>query len=190
MNEFAINWIFMIDTLNFSFWSDHELATTTQLDESSSTPSVKTAPVEKYTVVYNHVPYSGYLGFCAAVNRALDVSCRTNLNLVCYTETFISSCFEKGRLSNHGTALLCAHHRARTATHIAIGHERFHTHVRHASQGVARDWQDTSRCSYLSLYFVVVSLLNVSNSLTPKKGVSRFVSQLHKNGKRQRQMLT
>lgn len=73
MNEFAINWIFMVDTLNFSFWSDHELATTTQLDESGS--SVKTSPpiVEKYTVVYNHVPYSGYLGFCAAVNRALDV---------------------------------------------------------------------------------------------------------------------
>ena len=69
MNEFAINWIFMVDTLNFSFWSDNELV---QANEALP-ENFKLPPIEKYTVTYNHVPYSGYLGFCAAVNRALDV---------------------------------------------------------------------------------------------------------------------
>ncbi|KNC81635.1 hypothetical protein SARC_06058, partial [Sphaeroforma arctica JP610] len=47
----ALNWIFVIDTLNFSFWS----ATDTL-----------------YTVIYRNKPYTGYWALCAAINRALD----------------------------------------------------------------------------------------------------------------------
>ncbi len=60
MNEFAVNWIFLVDTLNFSFWSDQELV------------SDASGPIEKYTVTYNGVAYHGYWALCAAVNRALD----------------------------------------------------------------------------------------------------------------------
>jgi hypothetical protein len=66
MNEFSINWIFLIDTLNFSFWSDNELI-------SSPLPTnQKLTSVEKYTVIYHQIPYTGYWALCAAVNRALD----------------------------------------------------------------------------------------------------------------------
>jgi hypothetical protein len=63
MNEFAINWIFLVDSLNFSFWSDLELNNNTNKMSSQ---------IEKYTVVYNNVQYHGYWALCAAVNRALD----------------------------------------------------------------------------------------------------------------------
>lgn len=66
MNEFSINWIFLIDTLNFSFWSDNELI-------PDPLPSnYKPSNIEKYTVIYNQIPYTGYWALCAAVNRALD----------------------------------------------------------------------------------------------------------------------
>ena len=67
MNEFSINWIFLIDTLNFSFWSDNELIPV-QLTNNFKQPQI-----EKYTVIYNQVPYTGYWALCAAINRALDV---------------------------------------------------------------------------------------------------------------------
>jgi hypothetical protein len=81
MNEFAINWIFLVDTLNFSFWSDHELLNSAQLLAEhkglSDSPvsvfnnSIQLNVIEKYTVTYNHVPYTGYWAFCAAVNRVI-----------------------------------------------------------------------------------------------------------------------
>ncbi|EPY82404.1 kinesin family member 27 isoform 3-like protein [Camelus ferus] len=51
-DEAAVNWVFVIDTLNFSFWSEH--------DEHKS------------LVGYRGKTYSGYWSLCAAVNRALD----------------------------------------------------------------------------------------------------------------------
>ena len=60
MDESTIDWIFLVDTLNFSFWSDAELTQTNN--------------VEKYLVVYKDASYHGYWALCAAVNRALDVS--------------------------------------------------------------------------------------------------------------------
>ncbi|RMZ99122.1 hypothetical protein BpHYR1_027735, partial [Brachionus plicatilis] len=40
---------------------------------SDSLPeNFKRPPVEKYSVNYNQIPYTGYWGLCAAVNRALD----------------------------------------------------------------------------------------------------------------------
>nr|XP_022300383.1 UPF0553 protein C9orf64-like [Crassostrea virginica]XP_022300384.1 UPF0553 protein C9orf64-like [Crassostrea virginica]XP_022300385.1 UPF0553 protein C9orf64-like [Crassostrea virginica] len=50
-DEAALDWIFVADTLNFSFWSD---------DES-----------HKYCIKYNGKEYTGYWSWCAALNRAL-----------------------------------------------------------------------------------------------------------------------
>ncbi|GAB6027484.1 hypothetical protein CHUAL_001738 [Chamberlinius hualienensis] len=49
-DEHAINWIFVVDSLNFSFW----------------TPSN-----QKFVITYENVPYTGYFSLCAAVQRAL-----------------------------------------------------------------------------------------------------------------------
>lgn len=51
-DEAAVNWVFVTDTLNFSFWSEQ--------DE------------HKCVVRYRGKTYSGYWSLCAAVNRALD----------------------------------------------------------------------------------------------------------------------
>jgi len=50
----SIDWIFLIDTLNFSFWSYPD------------------AP--KWEVAYHGKVYTGYFALCAAVNRAIEVS--------------------------------------------------------------------------------------------------------------------
>nr|DBA20054.1 TPA: hypothetical protein GDO54_015795 [Pyxicephalus adspersus] len=50
--EDSVNWVFFADTLNFSFWSEHE--------------------DKKFIVNYKGKEYSGYWSFCAAMNRALD----------------------------------------------------------------------------------------------------------------------
>ncbi|KAM3725343.1 Queuosine salvage protein [Dirofilaria immitis] len=47
----AIDWIFLIDTINFSFWSDHET---------------------KFKVTFHGKQYTGYLAACACINRALE----------------------------------------------------------------------------------------------------------------------
>ncbi|XP_013412543.1 queuosine salvage protein-like isoform X1 [Lingula anatina] len=51
-DEKAINWIFLCDTLNFSFWSK---------DENN-----------KFMVRYKGKEYTGYWSLCAAINRAID----------------------------------------------------------------------------------------------------------------------
>lgn len=51
-DEAAVNWVFVTDTLNFSFWSES--------DE------------HRCLVGYGGKTYSGYWSLCAAVNRALD----------------------------------------------------------------------------------------------------------------------
>lgn len=52
MSEDAVNWVFLVDALNFSFWSECE--------------------DYKCLVKYKGKMYSGYWSLCAAVNRALD----------------------------------------------------------------------------------------------------------------------
>ncbi|XP_054843435.1 queuosine salvage protein isoform X2 [Eublepharis macularius] len=52
VSEDAVNWVFLVDALNFSFWSEHE--------------------DHKCLVKYKGKMYSGYWSLCAAVNRALD----------------------------------------------------------------------------------------------------------------------
>lgn len=51
-NEDAVNWVFVADVLNFSFWSEHE--------------------DHKCLVKYKGKTYSSYWSLCAAINRALD----------------------------------------------------------------------------------------------------------------------
>ncbi|KAJ1655239.1 hypothetical protein IWQ61_004974 [Dispira simplex] len=53
-DDCTVDWIFLVDTLNFSFWSDEPL---TQ---------------NQYTVRYRGQNYRGYWALCAAVNRALE----------------------------------------------------------------------------------------------------------------------
>ncbi|CAF1549980.1 unnamed protein product, partial [Didymodactylos carnosus] len=50
-NEQAIDWIFLVDTLNFSFWSDSN---------------------DSYEKVYKGKRYHGYEALCAAINQAID----------------------------------------------------------------------------------------------------------------------
>ncbi|KAI1285565.1 hypothetical protein HDE_11950 [Halotydeus destructor] len=52
-DESAVNWIFLVDSLNFSFWTD---------DDRSA----------KYSVTCKSKSYTGYWALCAAVNRAID----------------------------------------------------------------------------------------------------------------------
>ncbi|KAI8056093.1 hypothetical protein BDF22DRAFT_673763 [Syncephalis plumigaleata] len=53
--EITIDWIFVIDLLNFSFWSN----------------AGEFSP-DRYTVIYNGEAYTGYWALCAAINRAID----------------------------------------------------------------------------------------------------------------------
>ena len=49
----TIDWIVVLDTLNFSFWTDED--------------------VEPWTVRYEGKDYTGYWALCASINRALKV---------------------------------------------------------------------------------------------------------------------
>uniref|UniRef100_A0A5K3FM03 Queuosine 5'-phosphate N-glycosylase/hydrolase n=1 Tax=Mesocestoides corti TaxID=53468 RepID=A0A5K3FM03_MESCO len=48
----TVNWIFLIDSLNFSFWTDEN--------------------IPKYVVTFRGTPHTGYMALCAAINRALE----------------------------------------------------------------------------------------------------------------------
>lgn len=52
MNEESINWVFVTDTLNFSFWSEND--------------------DNKCLIKYKGKLHSGFWSLCAAINRALD----------------------------------------------------------------------------------------------------------------------
>ncbi len=53
LSEATVDWIFLLDTLNFSFWVEKE-----------------TPP---FVVKYRGNCYTGYWALCAAINRALEV---------------------------------------------------------------------------------------------------------------------
>ncbi|CAO3655137.1 unnamed protein product [Mucor hiemalis] len=55
----TVDWIFLIDLLNFSFWSDLDVS-----DKSTPHP-------DRYAVKYDGTAYTGYWSLCAVVNRAL-----------------------------------------------------------------------------------------------------------------------
>ncbi|KAI9245972.1 hypothetical protein BY458DRAFT_484773 [Sporodiniella umbellata] len=59
-DQSTVDWIFLVDLLNFSFWSDLDLA-----DKSCPHP-------DRYAVRYNGTMYTGYWSLCAAIHRALD----------------------------------------------------------------------------------------------------------------------
>ncbi|KAI7862222.1 hypothetical protein BDF14DRAFT_1858292 [Spinellus fusiger] len=56
----TVDWIFLVDLLNFSFWSDLDT-----VDASSPHP-------DRYSVSYKDKAYTGYWSLCAAINKALD----------------------------------------------------------------------------------------------------------------------
>lgn len=53
MNKETVDWIFVLDCLNFSFWVDDEC--------------------EPWRVNYEGIDYEGYWALCAGINRALKV---------------------------------------------------------------------------------------------------------------------
>lgn len=53
MTKETVDWIVVLDTLNFSFWTDED--------------------VEPWTVRYEGKDYTGYWALCASINRALKV---------------------------------------------------------------------------------------------------------------------
>ncbi|KAL7312295.1 hypothetical protein PS15m_008074 [Mucor circinelloides] len=56
----TVDWIFLVDLLNFSFWSDLDVK-----DKSTPHP-------DRYAVNHDGTLYTGYWSLCAAINRALD----------------------------------------------------------------------------------------------------------------------
>ncbi|KAI8328758.1 hypothetical protein BC941DRAFT_463890 [Chlamydoabsidia padenii] len=60
LDHTTADWIFLVDLLNFSFWSDLDIA-----DRTIAHP-------DRYAVEYKGVSYTGYWSLCAAINRALD----------------------------------------------------------------------------------------------------------------------
>jgi len=61
-DEKAIDWIFLVDTLNFSFWTG--ICEGGKKNEESDPP--------KWEVAYKGKSYTGYFALCAGVNRALE----------------------------------------------------------------------------------------------------------------------
>ena len=59
INENSIHWIFIVDTLNFSFWS---IPPKTEENKEDF----------QYKVNYKNKVYHGYWALCAAINRAID----------------------------------------------------------------------------------------------------------------------
>ena len=53
LNEATVDWIFLLDTLNFSFWVEKD--------------------IPPFVVKYRGRSYTGYWALCAAINRALEV---------------------------------------------------------------------------------------------------------------------
>ncbi|KAJ2661474.1 hypothetical protein IWW48_002341 [Coemansia sp. RSA 1200] len=65
----AIEWIFVVDALNFSFWSAKTLPA--EDNNSNEEEEEDTRSKQRYTVTLDGTAYHGYWTLCAAVNRAL-----------------------------------------------------------------------------------------------------------------------
>ncbi|KAF9096731.1 hypothetical protein BGX23_010540 [Mortierella sp. AD031] len=59
-NASTVDWIFMVDLLNFSFWSEIDI-------DDTGVPHP-----DRYRVTFNGVGYTGYWSMVAAINRALE----------------------------------------------------------------------------------------------------------------------
>ncbi|CAG8774760.1 16268_t:CDS:1 [Cetraspora pellucida] len=58
-DEKTIDWIFLVDLLNFSFWSDLDKATDTSNNQ-------------KFSITFKNHQYTGYWALCAAINRSIE----------------------------------------------------------------------------------------------------------------------
>ena len=61
LNEATVDWIFVLDTLNFSFWVEEDKP--------------------PFVVKYRGESYTGYWALCAAINRALEVGINAISNI-------------------------------------------------------------------------------------------------------------
>lgn len=59
-DESTLNWIFTVDLLNFSFYSDIDT-----IEDSKFNP-------DRFSITYKNEKYTGYWSLCAVINRALD----------------------------------------------------------------------------------------------------------------------
>ncbi|KAG5361806.1 UPF0553 protein [Yarrowia sp. C11] len=75
-NQETVDWIFLVDLLNFSFWSD------TDLQDSGLASS------QRITVSYKDKEYTGYWSLCAAINRALDEGIHITSPLYWFSDDF------------------------------------------------------------------------------------------------------
>lgn len=84
--ESVVDWIFTIDLLNFSFWSDFD-------DHDTGHPSS-----QRFSVEYNQVLYTGYWSLVAAINKALDagipITSPSYWNSAEFTEDILRTVFE------------------------------------------------------------------------------------------------
>lgn len=55
----ALNWVFVVDTMNFSFWPEKE--------------------TQQCEVTYKGTTYTGYMTLCAAITRAMEEGERTRV---------------------------------------------------------------------------------------------------------------
>lgn len=63
MNRDTVDWIFLLDCLNFSFWVDDDLPA--------------------WTVLFEGEAYHGYWALCAGINRALKVITCSIIQFIC-----------------------------------------------------------------------------------------------------------
>ena len=61
MNKQTVDWIFVVDSLNFSFWLPGE---------------------KQFQLKYEGIVYEDYEALCAAINRALKVRCYLTLYII------------------------------------------------------------------------------------------------------------
>jgi hypothetical protein len=72
-DERCIDWIFVVDTLNFSFWSGEESSTSNKDAEEGSNGNDNIPEKNpKWEVKYNGKIYTGYFALCAGINRAIE----------------------------------------------------------------------------------------------------------------------
>ncbi|KAJ2757764.1 hypothetical protein H4S06_003023 [Coemansia sp. BCRC 34490] len=71
----ALEWIFVVDALNFSFWSANTLQpadeSNDEEEEEQGDAGGTRSSRQRYTVTLDGTAYTGYWTLCAAVNRAL-----------------------------------------------------------------------------------------------------------------------